>query len=545
MAPDVLAVTCANLTGKEGFIRYRIDRHDRSQLELKLDYPLRPGVREQAYTVETFLFIPRVLGLTKNNYSSSDFYGDSVSFLRMTTPQRQLTELTEKSTIKAWTGDIKSEIAALTGGNSEDSKLAEHNIRLIGCVYKGALRTARDELVDAIRRESESSSVGFFESVDQFVEDVQGAVRRLRKLGKKLSSTELPASLNESWWAVDEYVSLLAEETCTQALIELDRLDKREGLESRQETLRAIAVSEYHYRRKQGWETYADPSGSNEYLAHRWRVLKRFVSGVLYVDVDREEVGLLARDIAGVIAAAMAMLVATLAILFINEHWPANLSWAFVSAMVAMYVVKDRVKEWGRRGLGDRLTQNQADHVLKIRSPVTGDLLGSCSEDLRVGRTQDVASEVLEIRNRNLSGHEQIHGRPETVICHTKNIRLSSEALSSSFAGAEGITDVQRLNIARLLHRMDDPWESYNFVHPTQGTIESTRCRRVYHVNVILRLSTPDGFSQMERCRAVLNKKGLLRIELFNEDNEPSVVSSAAGSMLEELPAVDIGEDFD
>lgn len=486
-----------------------------------------------------------MLGLTKHNYSSSEFYGDSTSFLRMTTPKRKLHDLTEKSTVKPWTGDIKAEIAALLGGEIEESEIAERNIRLLGCVYKGALRDARNELLEAVSGTNEQNSDRLLDHLDAFVEDITGATRRLRKVGKKFNQEKLPDVLNQSWAAVDEYISLLVEEACTQSLIQLEKCESIDGLKSRCEALKEIAISEYRHRRSNGWETYAEPEGSNEYLAHRWRVLKRFVSGVLYVDVNREDVGTLRRDIAGMIAAASAMLVATLAILFINERWPANLSWAFVSAMVASYVVKDRVKEWGKRRLGARFSQNQADHVLKIRSSSSGQLLGTCMEEVRFGRPNDVEPEVLALRSENLMGHEQVHGRPEVVICHSKELRLSSAALRSEFVGAQGVTDIQRLNLSRLFHRMDDPWESYSYIHPTKGTIEETRCGRVYHLNVILRLSTSDGLLEMERCRVVLNKKGLLRIESFDEENQPCQVSSAAGSILDELPSVDIGEDLD
>jgi len=361
-------------------IRYRIDRHDRSQLELKLDYPLREGVSEQSYSVETFLFVPRILGLSKYNYKSDDFYGQSTSFLRMTTPQRRLADLSDKSAVKPWTGDLKKELAEYLGGGTETLEVAERNLRLLGCVYKRALGNAREDLRSTLERlKTERRSELVNESLDAFILDLQGARKRLRKIGSKLDEESLPPSLIESWHAIDEYISLLTEEACTQALIQVDSFEPSEGLETRKDSLKKIAVSEYKHRRSKGWGTYASEESNNEYLAHRWRILKRFVSGVLYVDVDRQDTGLLTRDIAGMVAAAFAMLVATLALLFINHNWPANLSWAFVTAMVASYVVKDRVKEWGRKRLGERLSRNAADHLLKIRSPVSGNLLGSCT----------------------------------------------------------------------------------------------------------------------------------------------------------------------
>jgi hypothetical protein len=495
-------------------IRYRIDRHDRSQLELKLDYPLREGARLQNYLVQTFVFVPRVLDLTKRSYSKESFYADSANFLRMTTPRRRLSDLSEKSAVKPWAHELQRELADLREGDTAGFEQAERSLKLLGCVFKGALRDGRKTLFLDLEPHFQQGDLASIDAcVSTFIEDLLGALRRLRKVAQKGGGEDLPGELADAWHAVDEYSALIVEEAITEILLQLERRTPADSLPELVERLKKTATDLYRHRRDCGYETYVAVDGENEYLAHRWRVLKRFLSSALYVKVDREETGLMALDIIGGVAAALAMLVATVSILFINERWPANLSWAFVTAMVVSYVVKDRLKEWGKRSLGRRLTRGLSDHVLKLRSPSTGRILGKCKENFTIKKVKDVPLEVADLRFADLESHDAIEGRPETVMWYTKEISLSSEEMRSEFPGASGITDVFRLNVNPMLSRMDDTHEQYNYVHPESGELRSARCARVYHVNIVLCLSTEAGEMNLTRVRAVLNKKGLLRVE--------------------------------
>jgi hypothetical protein len=289
--------------------------------------------------------------------------------------------------------------------------------------------------------------------------------------------------------------------------------------------------------------TYASEVSDNEYPADRWRVLKRFVNGVLYAKVDRQDVGTLYVDLAGMIAAACAMLVATLCLLFINSRWASNLSWAFVSAMVLSYVLKDRVKEWGRRNLGKRLSRSLADHQLRIRSASNGSLLGSCKETFSIQSIDDLPDEVSAMRCSDLATFDAVQGRPETVLCHTKEISLSSEALRAEFPDANGITDILRLNVSSFLSRMDDVWESYSYVHPESGELRTTRCARVYNLNIVLWMSDAQGKASLRRCRAVLNKKGLIRVETLSEKGDWTGGEVLVGRAFEDAALVVLGED--
>jgi hypothetical protein len=273
-----------------------------------------------------------------------------------------------------------------------------------------------------------------------------------------------------------------------------------------------MAIAQYKHRREQGFESYAHEDEPNEYLPHRWRVLKRYISSALYLTVKQDETGTVARDIIGMLASAAAMLFAASAAVVITDQWTASLSTAFIAAMVISYVIKDRIKEHGKRHLGRHLKRFLADHMVRIIGS-DDKQVGTAKESFHIRPTSRCAKEVLEIRYADLDSHEAIEGRPENVLCYSKDITLSSLALQKQFAGALGLTDIIRLNFSPFMRRMDDAWEKYRYVHPTKRTICETKCARVYHVNVVLQLFNQDALIDRHRVRAVVNKKGILRVE--------------------------------
>jgi len=211
------------------------------------------------------------------------------------------------------------------------------------------------------------------------------------------------------------------------------------------------------------------------------------------------------------------MLFATIAILVIQELWAASLSTAFLTAMVLAYVIKDRIKELGKRQLGKRLKGMMADHLVHIQG-IDGTEVGSAEESFQVRQPHQVPQQIVDCRFSDLDTHEAINGRPETVLCYKKKITLSSDGLRAQFAGATGLTDIVRLNLRPMMARMDDAWETYRYIHPQTHVVVETQCARVYHINVLLHLIEGDGTESTHRVRAVVNRKGIIRVEAVDAE---------------------------
>ena len=507
---------------------FRLDRHDKNQLELKLNYGLKQDTKKQVYSVQAFVFVPRVLALTKSSYPPARFYEDTATFIRMTTPKIPLEELSSKSAVRPWASSVMAQVEGLTTGDEAGLKEAEQSLKLLGCIFKSAVRDSafdhRRQLSKLLEGGESAEAAAVLEA---FVENLRTALKRLRKVGKAVTTSTAPPELEDGWKAVDEYASLIAEEAITD-LVAICKAKESPRLSEAMKTAQAMAIGEYQHRVNKGCSTFAIDGERNEQLPHRWRVLKRYVSSALYLSVARDRPGQLATDIIGMIAAAAAMLFATLAILAITQAYGASLSTAFLTGMVVAYVIKDRIKELGKRTLGRRLQRMMPDHVVRILGEGEEEM-GTAKESFQVESPNQLPEDIYRERFADHTTQDAIDGRPETVLCYEKLISLSSEKLKKQFTGAIGLTDIIRLNLRPMMERMDDAWESYRYIHPKTGDIQVTRCAWVYHINVLIRLIAHDDENIVHRVRAIVNRKGIVRVESLHGDasSAPTTMSSA------------------
>lgn len=536
-------MTLSLLTRKElTLFDSRLDRHDRTQVELKLAYGIRPDRKSQNYRVDIYLFVPKVLGVSRYSYPSERFYAETTTFIRLTSPKVPLEELSEKDSVRPWARSLR---AVLKDGRSEPSDIAaaERSLKLLACVFKSSIRDARASVREPLKAAlSEGDADRAAALIASFGEDVRTARRRLVKVGSAAGEQRHDARLRDAWAGVDEYSSLLAEEALTDLVVVAEKEGLGGAVEDALDKVRDLAIAQYQHRRDAGYRSYASEGKRNEFLPHRWRVLKRFVSSALYLDVSRESSGALITDIIGMVAAGLAMLFATLALIFIQAVWATSLSIAFVSSMVVAYIIKDRIKELAKRHLGRRLDRMLADHKVVVTNEL-GEEVGTVREAFDIRSIGEIPQPVLDLRYADLTSHEAVQGRPERVMHYAKQIQLSSAGLRQEFETVPGLTDVTRLNLSTMMARMDDVWETYRFVHPTRRVLCEESCGRVYHLNVVLRLSNEDGEVELTRARLVVDKKGIRRVE------DVSLLAAAdsdlANEFVEDLAPVPIRIDED
>ena len=133
-------------------LEHRFERHDRSQVELKLSYLLDSKKAQQNYRVETYIFVPRTLNITKQSYAKGRFYEDTTTFIRLKSPRVALSSLAKKSGAALWLKPIKQEVEAFLSGQGGSLEDAINQLKLVGCTITSALRDEKDE---------EGSSAGF------------------------------------------------------------------------------------------------------------------------------------------------------------------------------------------------------------------------------------------------------------------------------------------------------------------------------------------------------------------------------------------------
>jgi hypothetical protein len=505
-------------------VAFRIEPHDSNQLELKLAYLMKPGVDKQQYTVETFLFAPRTLGLDRHTYRTSRFYEETAVFLRYKTPIVTLDALADPTQAIDWFDPIVQHLESLEGG-ALASEECIRRLKLLGCIYRSAIRDRGPVIIEALTEQQSVGSVppAVQEYVRHFSANIQRAQSRLRELGKhcELGSDAL---VRDAWYCLDEYVALITEDISTEVVAALDQVGTKRQDPTRT-LLAQVAVDAYHYRRDRGYPSFAHPDDDNEELPYRRRILKRILSSVLYLDVRNYDAGRWAHDLIGMMAAAAAMLFAVLVAIWAQVSWE-FFSLPFVLIMVISYMIKDRIKEWGKRYLGKRFYRWIPDKVMKIIDHTGNRTVGRCRESVRLMSPSKVEEAILRLRHTH-DNRVAEDGRPETVVHYVKQVTLYSQRLNETIEGFEGVNDIIRFNLSSLRGRMDAPIENVQMIHPRTHELLTVSCPRVYHVNLVLRVTAgdkSDEIARLERIRIVLDQNGIKRVEAIHNDHEPSLL---------------------
>ena len=510
----------------------RLAPHDRNQLELKLAYVLESGQRRQRYKVETFLFLPRSLGLNAHNYSAAQFFAETAAFIRLKTPTVALSALARPGQAEPYFTSVRDRVQGILAGEVQPDGTTLRRLKVLGAIFRRAVRDEALLLVAEVDRATklpagdvatQAARAGELAArLGGFLQDVEGALGRLRELGKICEHAVVPTSIRDVWRAVDELVALVAEEQLTALTDAVDSAlagtvaadgEAAGTLAARRKALAMGAVAASRYRLQRGYPSLVRDGDDNEGFPYRSRILKRVASSALYLDSSHEDAGRLASDVVGMVAAALAMLFAVAVGLWAQKTWSV-FSGAFVAVMVVSYMVKDRIKEWGKRYLGSRLRRFASDQVVRVRDAHTGRQVGVCRETFRMTVPARAPADILALRHQDHPATIAEQGRPEVVLCYAKDVHLMSRALHQQLPGIEGLTDVIRFNFGPLRQRMDDPDEPFRHVRPDTLQVVTTPCRRVYHLNLVLRFTSMAGArpeTHTDRVRIVMDQHGIRR----------------------------------
>jgi len=530
----------------------RLEAHDANQLELKLSYLVEPGVKRQRYLVETFMFVPRTLGISGQSYGVQGFFEDLQTFVRLKTPQVALEALAKAGRGERWFSPVRAELDRLLSGGARATDDLVRSLKVLGGIYRTAIRdegrlllsrfvSLESDVEGAMMREQELGR-----ALSTWIEHLESALTRLRHAGSRCEHAIVPLVVRETWAAVDEYVAIYAEEIATslvQACDERLRAEHQSGespLGAVRERLADVAIGAYRYRRSRGYPSYAVPDAPNEDLPRRRRILKRVIASVLYLDLHHEEGGALQRDIIAGVAAAIAMVFAALVAMWAQLEW-GPLSTTFIFVLVASYIIKDRIKEWARRSLGRRFSANMPDFVTEIRNPDSEHVIGQLRESVSILDPSRIDPEINDLRHVDHPSAIASHGRPEVVVRYVKEVVLESDDLHKAMDGVEGLNDIIRFNFAKFRARMDDPVEIYRIVHPTNRSVVEVPCARVYHINVVLRITrgrNKKALSHLVRVRVVLDSEGLKRVESIGGVGQVLATDAVMGVSLESAQLV-------
>ncbi len=505
--------------------------HDKQQLEIRFSYSLR-GTGAERYTVDTFFFFPRNIGVGPSTYSKSQFYQDVTPLMRLDADPIPLERLADP---KDQASPLSRVHAALdqfrTSRRPPDSSSLMVHIKLYAYLFTVGVRSELRRLLRQVRASAGESSERRRRFRDEDLPEALGRIRRALWAYRSCRGALWPfermahRSLREALRSSDEYMSLFLEERLANFLDALRAvpaaLDGEAFVTACRLQLVRLARDESNYRRTYGYATLSERSlTQGEYFTYRASLLKKTVQQALYLAPRSLAQDRFAANAAAVVGAALAAIWALATQLpqtITDLPWSTKF-WFFGGAVVA-YVLKDRIKAY----VGTRLAgqMRRYDHV----SALTGESLkpvglsvlrARLREVMRFIRSHEVPPEFLGLR---LDGRT-VHGaeRPdEEVIHYRKVIDVSTSSEHERLQEGYWVRDSMRLNVRHFLVRLDDPLDTVSYFDPSRATFETAQLPKVYHMNVVARIVRESAgtpvVERLERWRVVLDKGGIVRVD--------------------------------
>lgn len=251
----------------------------------------------------------------------------------------------------------------------------------------------------------------------------------------------------------------------------------------------------------------------------RYSHMKKFFQSTTFIDVARKEGIKRLNEPVAAFSAALAMFVslvfgAVMAILFLGgfeqmTSGMVSLSGMAVIVAVAVYTIKDRLKESIRKTVLQRISKMVADVELDLYSE--GKKLGSVSEWFahKIGR--EVPEPIEQLRRLACISEPEKHLH-EDILFYRKEIRMERDA---SKRKGRFFQDLLRINFERYLKHFDDHEKSFRFLDQ-HGNVSVVKTHRVYHFHLGLqvKIKTEAGnLIKTQFYRIIMDKNGIDRVE--------------------------------
>jgi len=275
------------------------------------------------------------------------------------------------------------------------------------------------------------------------------------------------------------------------------------------------AETVHRRRREQGFPIPSGSSGTSpEYFTYRLGVLKKEMQRALYVDTRADRADPFFRDSAAMVAAGLAATWATLAQIPLLQRGLSPTQSVFLfGSVVGAYVLKDRIKEWTRAVLTQKLLRWDHNEELvgdALSCAGLGRIEGRASEQVRWIKEEDVPRHVAALRQsvRTVRGVVEL----EHILCYHR--RVVFDGGDTPVPDGFGVQELLRVSLDEVLKRLDDPVDEVAYYDPQTGAFEQASMPKVYHLNVVAETTDVDtGQQHLSRFRVVVNQQGVVHID--------------------------------
>jgi hypothetical protein len=522
--------------------RFEVATRDRRTLELRQLYRV-PHERDAERTYETrfYLYFPRSFGISAQTWSADAFYRDAHTYMRLHAPLLRLRDFANLEHPENPAGILRRELPRLLADSPPTALALDTLAKTLGAELVDAVTLATRAIADRIRgADIADSKVALVQDVQACCADVLRAAGALRRVRAKARAyrTVAPPTLMPSLAFAEEYASAVIDERLAELARVIDATAAlRDGsgaaLHMRLAVARAAEVV-HRRRREQGFPIPAGRGGASpEYFTYRLGVLKKEMQRALYVDTRANRADPFFRNSAAMVAAGLAATWATLAQIPLLQGGLSPTQSVFLfSSVVGAYVLKDRIKEWTRVALTQKLLRWDHNEELvgdALSCAGLGRIEGRASEQVRWLKEDEIPRPIAAVRQ----SHRTVRGvaEHEHVLCYHR--RVLFDGGDTPVPEGFGVQELFRLSLDEVLKRLDDPVDEVAYYDPATGAFEQAQMPKVYHLNVVAELTDVDsGQRFLTRHRVVVNQQGVVHIDRVVDRTEghPTAATATVGN---------------
>lgn len=467
--------------------------HDKFTLELKIGFHSLQQEPISNYEVNIWTCLPDSLDINQSKYSKSDFYRDIKTNLRLITPSFSIDKLANDSSILPFK-ELLNSIRRLQQ-NSDESAMESfcHNAKMYAAVAKSAFR---DGLAELLNKESTS------DDYKQYIRNAINTLSNFRSLYDSIK--DLHDEAKTTFALCDEFLSNIYEQYVFKAY----NSDTTKANPDLKAWMRWTLENEIEYKKRNGFASVSkNPDDSNAGFTSKAGLLKKYVEGELYLKANKLSNNFFTEQLFFGIAAITAMLASTLLTYHFSDEL-SNFTLPVLIAIVLIYALKDRIKDWIKYFYSNHLKKYFFDSRTWLQRK--GKPLGLIKEGFLFVRNNKAHNEIGHLLNRNELS-KSVNNKNEKIMLYRQQIRLFKQrwTRNSPYPFA-GVNEIIGYNISSWTRKMDNPEMPLYTFDEDNGNI--TQGDKNYRIDFVIECSF-EGQSEFKSFALICDHNGIKGIE--------------------------------
>jgi len=486
-------------------INERIKLRGKNQFELKIDYNINPNLKINRYKVEAYFFIPKSLGINSKTYNTENFFEDIDSKIRFKTPRMAINTLFDQENLESPYWRVLR-LMRMVENKEVSNRQIIRELKMLVCIIKSCLGEEALKIVEILSHKEVDKHLWVL------LYDIDQIKAKFVAIREKAETTKLAEKVKTSFIFADEYLSLLIENNLINIF---NASEKQENGQEIRKKLAGYIRDEIKHRIKENYESVPEKSIDNESIAYRGGKLKRYFSSVLFLSLKEIKRGRYLANILFALAAGLAMFIAIIITIYSSLNYVIT-SLPFVTIGVLGYMLKDRMKDWLKNFFVRKLSHYFPRKSFHIYDSYLDKNIGTFKNQASYVKIKELSGRIKEIRDLDPLAKLENGNSSEEIIKYERWVNLYTEIIERKHERTKNINDIIRFNAFEFIQRCDDPYFPHLSLSKNEDKLETIKCGKTYHLNVIFKFSykVKKGRSKffVRKVQAILDKNGIKRL---------------------------------